>query len=120
MAREQAHLFDIMDSAKSAIKFAGEIDLATLAESRLYRHAIIKELEIMGEAAKRIPRAWRDSHSEIPWLDIIDYRNSLVHEYDTVDVEEVWRVVTEDLPKMVMVLEQLIREFEKEFDKEQK
>lgn len=64
----------------------------------LVQDAVIRRLEIIGEAARHIPARLRDKHPEIPWLDIVGMRNILAHEYFGVQLRRAWKVVQQDLP----------------------
>lgn len=72
------------------------------------RLALVHLIQIVGEAAARVSREFRDRHPEIPWTEIIGMRHKVVHDYLGVDEDIVWQVVTTDLPKLVAVLEPLV------------
>ena len=65
-------------------------------------------LEVIGEAVTRLSEEFRAEHSEIPWRKIVGTRNVLIHAYHRVDLSEVWRVVTQELPDLVVALEALL------------
>lgn len=75
--------------------------------------ALVRLLEIMGEAAGRVTPELRERHSEIPWRDIGDTRNRVIHEYFDVDMEIVETIVRDDLPALTERLEAVLREMEK-------
>jgi uncharacterized protein with HEPN domain len=70
--------------------------------------AIIRCLEIVGEAASRVPVTIQQRHPKIPWPQIIGMRNRLVHGYDIVDYDVIWSTVTEDLPPLIAELEEIL------------
>jgi uncharacterized protein with HEPN domain len=70
--------------------------------------ALVRLLEITGEAANRIPKEEQALHPQIPWPQIVSLRNRLIHGYDAVDLDIVWQIVTQDLPTLVLVLEEII------------
>lgn len=70
--------------------------------------AVLRCVEIVGEAASRIPIAIRRRHSKIPWAQIVAMRNRLIHGYDIVDYDIVWSTVAEDLPPLIAELEKLL------------
>ncbi len=70
--------------------------------------AVVRALEIVGEAAKRIPQAVRDQHSEIPWREMAGMRNKLTHDYFGVNVEVVWKTVIEDLPDLATKIQAML------------
>jgi len=65
-------------------------------------------LEILGEAANRIPREEQARYPEIPWPQIIGLRNRLIHGYDSIDFDIMWQIVTIDLPPLVATLEKIV------------
>jgi uncharacterized protein with HEPN domain len=73
-------------------------------------YAVIRCLEIIGEASKNIPAALRNKYSEIPWKTIIGTRNVIVHEYADVDLNEVWKTTVNDLPKLKPQIQKMLRE----------
>lgn len=68
--------------------------------------ALTRLLEILGEAAGRVPEDVRNRYPRIPWRSVVGMRNVLIHGYDTIDPEIVWRILTEDLPTMLPHLEE--------------
>ncbi|MFN0145557.1 MAG: DUF86 domain-containing protein [Dehalococcoidia bacterium] len=78
------------------------------ADSRVLFLAAERLLEIMGEAARAIPADLRDRHADVPWAKFTGMRNVLIHAYHRVDPDEVWRTVTDDLPKLVPLIERAL------------
>ncbi len=72
--------------------------------SRLHQDAVIRNFEIMGEAAKRVSDEYRQAHPEIPWRSMTAFRDVLIHDYESVDVSRVWLVVENELPKVKAAL----------------
>ena len=70
--------------------------------------AVERQLQIIGEAARRVSPAFREAHPEIPWRRIIGQRNVLVHEYDDIAAEQVWDVVTRGVAELVKLIEPLL------------
>ena len=67
----------------------------------MLRHAVERNLEIIGEAARRLSLSFREETPQLPWRAIMATRHILAHEYDDVDIEIVWRIVTEHVPAMI-------------------
>jgi len=65
-------------------------------------------LEMIGEAANRVPEEVRTQYSELPWLQMIAARNRLIHGYDSVDFDILWIIVTNDLPVLIIQLEKIL------------
>ncbi|MGB7297586.1 MAG: DUF86 domain-containing protein [Candidatus Aminicenantales bacterium] len=72
--------------------------------------AVVRALEILGEAAKRVPQQVRDRYPEIPWRSMAGIRDKLIHDYENVNLEIVWKTVTEDLPALLPKLDQILAE----------
>ena len=81
---------------------------ADLDSDRLLNLALVRLLEIVGEAASRVPSDMRDLHTDIPWLQIVSLRNRLIHGYDSVDFDILWQIIIADLPPLLAVLEEII------------
>ena len=74
----------------------------------MHQLAILKSIEIIGEAASRVSAGTKEAHPEIPWREIIGMRNRLVHAYFDVNLIRVWDTVQEDLPALIAQLEPLV------------
>lgn len=70
--------------------------------------AVIRNFEIMGEAAKRVPEAYRRAHPQVPWRLMAGFRDVLIHAYEGVDLERVWRIVRHDLPVVKEAIEKIL------------
>ena len=70
-------------------------------ESDLYNNAVFKVQEVIGEAASRISAITKDAHPEIPWPEIIDLRNRIVHVFFEIDLDVVWNIVNDDVPILI-------------------
>ncbi len=77
-------------------------------EGLLLDLALVRLLEVIGEAANRIPDDEQARYPEIPWAAMVGLRNRLIHGYDSVDLDIVWQIVTVDLPPLIEVLEKII------------
>ncbi len=108
MWRDDAYLLDILIAAKRAKEFAADIAWTDFQKSSLHQHAIMKTLEIIGEAANKISQEVKDAHPEIPWKEIVGMRNRLIHEYFSIDAEKVWDTVQNDIPVLIKLVEPLV------------
>ena len=81
-----------------------------LDQDRKLNLSLVRLLEIVGEAANRIPKEERSAHPGIPWSEIVGLRNRLIHGYDEVDFDILWQIVTQDLPPLVKTLERILAE----------
>jgi len=106
--RDAAYLWDMLDAAKTVEQLSSGMDFNQYSNDRRTQLAIERALEIIGEAAGRVSATFRDTHSEIPWRQIIGQRNVLIHEYGEIKQERIWKVVKENIPQLIEQLEQLI------------
>jgi uncharacterized protein with HEPN domain len=108
MWRDDAYLLDILLAAKDAQEFAEGLTWDTFTGSKLHQHAIVRALEIIGEAASKISFEYRQEHPEIPWREMIGLRNRLIHDYNRIRLDIVWQVLQQELPKLIATLESLV------------
>ena len=106
--RDAALLLDMALAAEDALAFVADLDEGAFLASKLYQSAVIRKLEVIGEAAGRVSKSFGAAHAEIPWREMIGLRNRLVHGYDDIRLDIVWQVVTERLPDLVAALRLLI------------
>lgn len=98
MRREYLYLKDILDSCDTIQTFLTGMDAAAFFASELHRAAVLQKLTVIGEAAARLPKAFREEHPGIEWRDIIAFRNIAVHAYFAVQWDIVWATATDDVP----------------------
>jgi uncharacterized protein with HEPN domain len=108
MWKDDAFLLDILIAASKARTFVGGLKYAEFDRSELHQSAVVRQLEIIGEAAGRVSQEFRQQHSEVPWQKIIGMRNRLIHDYNRMRLPIVWDVVQRELPKLFEILEPLI------------
>lgn len=108
MTRRDPHLRirHMLDHAREALELARGRTRQDLDENREYELSLVRLLEIVGEAANRVPDEERRSYPTVPWRDIVDFRNRVIHGYDAVDLDIVWRIVKTDLPALVAALQE--------------
>ncbi len=93
---------DMLDSIQKIRRYTYGLSQETFQENDLVVDAVVRNLEVIGEAARQIPEAVRERYPAIPWRRVIGLRHVVVHAYFDVDLEIVWKIVAEQLP----VLEQ--------------
>ena len=109
MPRDEASVLDIILACRRILDFTkGQGLVAFLADAKT-QAAVLHEIQVIGEATKRLSDPFRDSHPTVPWSDIAGMRDKLIHDYDDVDLEEVWKVVDLDIPTLLAYLEPLTR-----------
>jgi uncharacterized protein with HEPN domain len=93
------YLRDILEHAEGAIEFVADMpDSVALESDRRTFWAVIRALEVVGEAARHIPPEFRQSHPGVAWRGMTGMRDKVIHDYFGVDAAVVWRTVKEDLP----------------------
>lgn len=103
-------LLQMYDHATEALDMVRNRVRADLDSDRMLNLALVRLLEVLGEAANRIPPEERAVHSQIPWPQLVGLRNRLIHQYDNVDFDILWQILTKDLPPLVQELERLLPE----------
>ena len=98
----------MLDRAREAREMARGRTRADLDTDRQLNLSLVRLLEIIGEAAARVPQAERDRFPRIPWADIVGLRNRLIHGYDVVNFDILWEIVQDDLPPLVAELERVL------------
>jgi uncharacterized protein with HEPN domain len=91
----------MLNHANEATDLLGLLSREALRDDRTRQLALTRLVEIVGEAANRVSYATRQAHPEIPWRQIINMRNRLIHGYDVIDYDLLWDTVTTDLPPLV-------------------
>ncbi|MFV1965834.1 MAG: DUF86 domain-containing protein [Pirellulaceae bacterium] len=104
------HLDDIFLAARKAIEFVKGTDYEHFLLDDKTAYAVVRALEILGEATKRIPAEIRDRFPEIPWRSMAGIRDKLIHDYVSVNLEVVWKTVTEDLPPLLPQIQRVLDE----------
>ena len=107
--RDPIHSFrDMLIHAQEAVALVEGKKRDDLDNERLLNLALVRLLEIIGEAANRIPKESQVEQPDIPWMQIIGLRNRLIHGYDAVDFDILWQIVTEDLPPLITTLAAIV------------
>jgi uncharacterized protein with HEPN domain len=101
-------LDDILQAIRKAGVFVDGMDFATFSQDDKTVYAVVRALEIVGEATKRIPEDIRLRWPEVPWRQMAGMRDKLIHDYVSVNLEVVWRTITEDLPPLVTVIQEVV------------
>ena len=108
MWRDDAYMLDMLLAARKVENFTDDVSLETFEADDLLQNAVMHQIQIIGEAARKISPQYKDSHPEIPWRMIVGMRNRLVHEYFDIIPERVWDVVENSIPELVGLIEPLI------------
>ena len=108
MWRDPATLLDIAKAIGLIQEFIQGMDRKGFLADRKTQGAVLYQITILGEAVKRLSAEFRESHAHIPWRKIGDMRNTLVHAYDDVKLEVVWKVAEEDIPQLKAWIDPLL------------
>lgn len=119
MQRELAYLLDILQSAQLIQEFIQDIDWNRFRRDQMRQDAVVRRIEIIGEATRRISMEFRAQHPEIPWQDIVGVRSKMIHEYDRIDWLEVWKVTQVDIPELIEKITPLVPPDEPDEDEAQ-
>lgn len=107
-AADAGFLWDMLEAAKSVRAMIAGQTYAHYCADRKTRRAVEREVEIIGEAARKVSSPFRDAHPEIPWRKIIGQRHKLAHEYAEIQDEVIWRVATIHVPDLIERLSLLV------------
>ncbi len=104
------YVSDIADSINKIEKFVGNFSFGEFQKDEKTIYAVVRAIEIIGEAIKNIPASVKNKHKKIPWRDAADMRNKLIHEYFGVNLKVVWKAVKEDIPELKGTMLELLKE----------
>lgn len=109
------YIKDILGYMERAEKHIEDLSFDEFLKDDKTGDAVIRCIEVIGEATKNIPDGIRNKYLSIPWRDMAGMRDKIIHGYFTVDIETVWLVVREDIPRLKPMIVKVLEELEKEF-----
>ena len=104
------YLDDIINAMTKAEQFIEKMAFEDFEEDEKTIFAVVRALEIIGEAAKKLPESLKNKYPKIPWREISGMRNKLIHEYFGVNLRVVWDTVKKDIPKIKPFFQEIIEE----------
>lgn len=110
MKSDKVYLQDILDAISDIERFVRGVSSTEFMRSKEKQYAVIRALEIMGEATKQVSKDLRVKHPEVPWKDIAGMRDKLIHAYFGVKTELVWETVRQKLPQLKKNINTLLKE----------
>ena len=108
MRRDDAVLLDIAEALRRLQAFTEGMDAAAFLADLKTQAAVLHEITIAGEAAKRLSAGFRERHAHIPWRRLAGMRDKLIHAYDEVDLQHVWWVIEKDVPPLRASIQPLL------------
>lgn len=102
------YLLDIFNSINDVESFIKGLTYKDFIQDRKTSNAVVRSIEIIGEAVRQIPKSVRDKDPSIPWKDMIGMRNKIIHEYFGVNYKIVWKTAKQSLPKLKTRISKLI------------
>lgn len=108
MPRDAAWLKDMHRFATLVMTFLTGVSEDAFLKDLRTQGAVLHYVTLLGEAARRVSQGYRDEHPEVDWQGIVSFRNRIVHDYDQYNLDIVWLIVRDDVPKLLLVLEPLI------------
>ena len=114
MSKRDVRLFlhDILECIEKIERYTRDMSFDEFVRNDLVVDAVIRNLEIIGEAVKNIPEDFRSKYPDIPWKQIVGFRNIVIHHYFGVDLSIVWTVIKRHLKELKPKIETILRELE--------
>ena len=115
MSKRDLRLFlmEILEAIEKIERYIDSLSFEDFVKNEMVVDAVIRNLEIVGEAARNIPEEVRSKYSNIPWKRVVGFRNIVIHGYFDVDLEIVWVIAKERLPELKPQIKRMLMEFEK-------
>jgi uncharacterized protein with HEPN domain len=107
------YLQDILDAVNDIESFVGSMSFEDFKKDRKTLNAVVRSIEIIGEASKNIPDALKAKYKELPWKQMTGMRDKLIHAYFGVDVETLWKAVKENIPPLKKAIQKMLQDIEK-------
>ena len=118
MKNDTVYLHHILDAINRIQGYTAGVSYDQFLQDSLLQDGVVRQLEIIGEAAKNVSSTFRDAHPELPWSQMTGTRNKLIHGYFEVNLFIVWDTVQSDLPPLKQQVERIIEEMDEKHSEE--
>lgn len=105
---DEIRLRHMLDAAREALSFSHGQSRSSLNTHRMLVLSLVKDIEIVGEAAHKVSRETQGLYPQIPWVDVIGMRHRLIHAYFDINLDVLWGTVVSDLPPLIADLEKIL------------
>lgn len=109
---DRIYLDHILSSFTKAVQYLDGVSYEQFQADEEKQDAIIRKIEVAGEATKRLSSAFRNKYDHLPWRAIAGMRDKLIHDYFDIDLETVWETATNDIPRLLSEIEWIVDEME--------
>ncbi len=110
MDKTNSYLYDIKIACERIQQFVEGMDLTKFTTDFMCQDAVIRRIEIIGEASTKIDPVFQEEHSAIPWHLMRGMRNRLIHDYNEIDIELVWQTIQNDIPNLKKKIESILED----------
>jgi uncharacterized protein with HEPN domain len=107
------YLQDILDAVNDIESFVDSMTYEEFIKDRKTLNAVVRSIEIIGEASKNIPETIKIKHKELPWKQMAGMRDKLIHAYFGIDVETLWKAVKDNIPPLKKSIQKALKDLEK-------
>ena len=108
MSRDDAYLVDILESSRAALDYMRGKTWDEFSKDAILQDAVVRRLEIIGEAAGKVSSATQKKYASLPWQAMKGTRNRVIHEYDSIELDIIWDIVQKDSPLLVNELQKIV------------
>jgi len=105
------YLEDILEAIQKIAKYTNKLNKSTFKKKDIVIDAVLRNLEILGEASRKLPDDFKTKFNQIPWNKIIGLRNIVLHEYINVDLDIIWDIITKNIPETKLKIEGIYKNF---------
>jgi len=106
------YLADMLEAINRVCEYTSKLTYSSFSENEMVVDAVLRNLEVLGEAARYVPLETRNKYTDIPWASLVGLRNIVIHHYHGVDLENIWQIARKDLPPLKKILSAALAEQE--------